>query len=155
MLFSSAAPKEFAARATGGVRFVTGIDTNGAATAGVQVAAGGTGWSAISDRNVKENFESVDTKEILKRVAGIPIRRWNMKTQARSIRHIGPMAQDFQAAFEVGEDNRHINSVDADGVALAAIQGLNELVKEKDAKIRELESRLGEVEKALRTLIKE
>jgi hypothetical protein len=49
----------------------------------------------------------------------MPIQRWNMKSQDASIRHIGPMAQDFHAAFAVGEDNRHINSVDADGVALA------------------------------------
>ena len=50
---------------------------------------------------------------------------WNLKSQDPAIRHIGPMAQDFYAAFNVGEDDKHINSVDADGVALAAIQGLN------------------------------
>lgn len=54
-----------------------------------------------------------------------------------AVRHIGPMAQDFHAAFEVGEDDEHIATVDADGVALAAIQGLYRLVAEKDAKIAE------------------
>jgi hypothetical protein len=49
------------------------------------------------------------------------------------------MAQDFAAAFGVGESERHINTVDASGVALAAIQGLNQVVQEKDARITALE----------------
>ena len=75
-----------------------------------------------------------------------PIQSWNYKTQDPSIRHIGPMAQDFRAAFNMGEDERHISSVDADGVALAAIQGLHEVVKEKDAELAELRSRLEALE---------
>jgi len=55
---------------------------------------------------------------------------WNYKAQDPSIRHIGPMAQDFYGAFSYGEDNKYINTLDADGVALAAIQGLYEVVKE-------------------------
>jgi len=147
--FSSTSTNEFAVRATGGVRFVTGIDTNGTPTAGVSVPAGGTGWDVISDRNLKENFEPVDGKEVLEQVAAMPISRWNMKTQDPSIRHIGPMAQDFHAAFGVGEDNKRINSVDADGVALAAIQGLNQKLereaKEKDCRIAKLEETVNEL----------
>ena len=52
------------------------------------------------------------------------------------LRHISPIAQDFSAAFGVGEDDTHINTVDADGVALAAIQGLYHLVQQKDATAR-------------------
>lgn len=63
------------------------------------------------------------------------------------------MAQDFHAAFGVGEDDRHISSVDADGVGLAAIQGLNqkleETVKARDAKIAALEKRLAAMEELL------
>jgi hypothetical protein len=154
VFFQSASSNEFAVRATGGVRFVTAIDTNGTPTAGVQVSAGGTGWSAVSDRNMKENFEAVDGKEVLEKVAALSIQRWNMKTQSDSVRHIGPMAQDFHAAFGLGEDNRHINSVDVDGVALAAIQGLNQAVEEKDAQIRALEKRLMELEKVVQKLIR-
>jgi hypothetical protein len=154
--FSSTANNQFNARARGGVRFVTAIDGSGNPTAGVEVAAGGTGWSAISDRNHKENLQTVDGKVILARLVDIPIETWNLKSQHRSIRHIGPMAQDFAGAFEVGEDDRHINSVDADGVALAAIQGLYEFLKEKDARItaqeREIETlkaRLAAIEERL------
>ncbi|MFV1981316.1 MAG: hypothetical protein ACC655_09205, partial [Rhodothermia bacterium] len=45
--------------------------------------------------------------------------------------HIGPMAEDFFESFGLGGDERYIGTVDADGVALAAIQGLYELVKDQ------------------------
>ena len=95
-------------------------------------------WSALSDRNAKANFAAVDPQMILQRVAAIPIQLWNYKGQDASIRHIGPMAQDFYGAFGVGEDNRHIGTVDADGVALAAIQGLYREGQQKDARIAAL-----------------
>jgi hypothetical protein len=144
--FASTANNQFSARTTGGARFVSAIDGSGNPTAGVQMAAGGNSWSGISDRNVKANFTPVDGQEILDRLADIPIETWNLKSQDESIRHIGPMAQDFYAAFSVGEDELYINNMDADGVALAAIQGLYELVQEKDAEIAALEQRLAEVE---------
>lgn len=140
--FNSAAANEFAARATGGVRFVTSIGGGGNPTAGVQVAPGGGTWSSLSDRRAKENFAPVDQRLLLQRLAAVPIQTWNYKTQADSIRHIGPMAQDFYAAFAVGEDERHITTVDADGVALAAIQGLYQLVQEQEAQIAALQARL-------------
>ena len=72
---------------------------------------------------MKEKFTPVDNQEILERVASLPISRWNFKTDGQT-RHIGPMAQDFYAAFKVGPDDKHIATVDESGVALAAIQGL-------------------------------
>ena len=50
--------------------------------------------------------------------------------------HMGPMSQDFHAAFGVGEDDRHITQVDEGGVALVGIQGLNQKVEEKSATIQ-------------------
>ena len=110
------------------------------------LAAGGGSWSSISDRSVKANFESVDGRDVLEVLAEMPIETWNYDSQDPSIRHIGPVAQDFYAAFGVGEDERLITTVDADGVALAAIQGLYELVQEKDGEIAALEERLGQLE---------
>jgi trimeric autotransporter adhesin len=133
--FNSRAANEFAVRATGGVRFVSAIRANGAPRAGVRLDRGDNQWRALSDRNAKENFVAVDGRDILERLASIPLETWNYKTQDPSIRHIGPMAQDFHAAFKVGTDDKHIGTVDADGVALAAIQGLYEVVQEKDAQI--------------------
>jgi hypothetical protein len=97
-----------------------------------------------SDRNLKGNFASVDPQSILERVANLPIETWNYNFQGQGTRHIGPMAQDFYRAFNVGEDDRHINMVDANGVVLAAIQALYGKVQEKDRQIealaRELEA---------------
>jgi hypothetical protein len=61
------------------------------------------------------------------------------------------MAQDFAAAFQVGEDNRGISTVDANGVALAAIQALREALKEKDVKIDSLEKDVADLESRVRT----
>ena len=149
--FHSAAANEFAARATGGTRFVSAIDGSGNPTAGVQLPSGGGAWLAISDRAAKANFTLVDGRDILERLIAIPIETWNYDTQDPSIRHIGPMAEDFFNAFGVGEDDRHISTLDPDGVALAAIQGLHQLVQEKDLKITELEARLTSVEQAIGT----
>ncbi|HTY86998.1 MAG TPA: tail fiber domain-containing protein [Candidatus Acidoferrum sp.] len=80
---------------------------------------------SASDRNRKENFQPVSSGEVLVKVAALPVTRWNYKDDTGTT-HIGPMAQDFFAAFGVGPDDKHIATVDADGVALAAIQGLNE-----------------------------
>jgi len=99
-------------------------------------AQGGSNLS-VSDRDAKEGLVPADTAAILDHVAGLPIATWRYKGDR--VRHIGPMAQDFAAAFQVGEDNTHISTVDADGVALAAIQGLRRLVDEKDRRIDALE----------------
>lgn len=145
---ASSATNQFTVRASGGVRFFS----NANASTGVQLAAGDTGWSAVSDRNLKENFQAVDGLEVLRRVAALPIQSWNMKTQDPAIRHIGPMAQDFQAAFHLSEDDKHINSVDADGVALAAIQGLNQKLEEKETRIEALEKTVAELKTLIRQL---
>ncbi len=108
-----------------------------------------------SDRNAKEGFTPVDSREVLAKVAALPITEWQYKTQSGA-RHIGPMAQDFRDAFSLGHDEKHITTVDADGIALAAIQGLNGLMKEKDAELdrlkdenQALSERLAAIEKAL------
>ncbi len=109
-----------------------------------------TAFNPPSDRNLKENFATVNPREVLDKVAGLAISRWNFKGDTATP-HVGPMAQDFHAAFGLGTDERHIATVDADGVALAAIQGLNQKVteelKQKETEIAELKQRLDQLEK--------
>jgi hypothetical protein len=112
-----------------------------------------TSFNPISDRNTKENFDPVRAADILARVAALPISTWNFK-QDPTAKHIGPMAQDFYAAFGVGQDERHIATVDADGVALAAIQGLSQKLDEQRAladarqtEIEQLKQRLDQLER--------
>jgi len=124
------------------VRFYT---ANGTGT-GVSLASGSGTWTSLSDRNAKENFEQVDGTAILAKVAAMPVMTWNYKTQKSGIRHIGPMAQDFKKAFGIGETDTGITTVDADGVALAAIQGLVEELKVRDKTIEELKAKSAEVD---------
>ena len=137
-------------RASGGVRFFA----NSGATVGVRLPSGGNAWSQMSDRNVKENFKPLDPRAVLEKVSRLPVTEWNLISQPASIRHIGPMAQDFQAAFGVGEDDKHISTTDADGVALAAIQGLNQIVKERDARIEKLEKDVAELKAMVNALLR-
>ena len=97
-----------------------------------------------SDRAVKEAFATTDPTAILQRLAELPVQSWNYQWDDASIRHIGPMAQDFAAAFGVGEDDKHICTVDAQGVAFAAIQGLYRLLQEKETHIANLQSQVAQ-----------
>jgi hypothetical protein len=135
------------ARTSGGVYFYT----NSGLTSGVYVPAGGNAWSTVSDRAVKHNFKEIDGKDVLARLAAIPLQSWSYKSEDPSIRHMGPVAQDFHAAFGLGESERHISTIDADGVALAAIQGAYALLQEKEERMQRLEHENG----ALREEIKE
>ncbi|MCU0777492.1 MAG: tail fiber domain-containing protein, partial [Akkermansiaceae bacterium] len=108
----------------------------------------GTTFYETSDRNLKEKFEDVDPMEVLDQVATMPITTWKFKEDDSAVRHIGPMAQDFHQAFGLGLDDRHISTTDADGVALAAIQALKQLLDDKDRKIQDLEARLQKLEKS-------
>ena len=83
-----------------------------------------------SDRNAKKGFRPVNPTEVLDKVTRLPISEWQYKSK-EGIRHLGPMAQDVYAAFALGDDDRHIATVDADGIALAAIQGLNHKLEER------------------------
>lgn len=103
---------------------------------GVTMAAGSGSWSALSDRNVKTAIEPSDTRAVLDKLVAMPVSEWSYIAQGEDIRHIGPMAQDFSAAFGVGENDTTISTVDADGVALAAIQGLNQKLETELAQSR-------------------
>lgn len=108
-------------------------------------------FNPTSDRNAKENFSPVDAAEVLARVAAMPILRWNFKSDTGTT-HIGPMAQDFHAAFGVGPDDKHIATVDADGVALAAIQALARQNAELRSTNAALQKRLDDLAERLRAL---
>jgi hypothetical protein len=118
---------------------------------GAHLTTGGT-WTNNSDRALKENVKPVDGTEILERLAALPISLWSYKAEGSDVRHIGPMAQDFTAAFRVGGSDRHIGTVDADGVALAAIQALHSRLKEKEAEIETLKAGQFALEQRLRAL---
>ncbi len=106
-----------------------------------------------SDRAVKTAIASINPRKVLSKVLAMPITSWAYKTDGNT-RHIGPMAQDFHKAFGLGGSDKSIATVDADGVALAAIQGLHQIVKDKDAKISALEKLNATMQKKLAAIEK-
>ncbi len=142
----------FHVRATGGARFVTNTNNN----SGPYVNPGGTAWNAGSHSSLKTDFAAVDPRAVLEGLAGLPLTTWRLRDGEPGVRHLGPMAEDFYAAFGLGDGDRAINTLDADGVAFAAIQGLYSLVQEQAALLAALQAehaalaaRLAAVEQAV------
>jgi len=134
-------------RATGGYRLFS------SASGGVFLAAGSGSWNNMSDRNAKDHLDPVNPRDVLAGVVALPISKWSYKTE-EGVRHVGPMAQDFHQAFTVGENDTSISTVDEEGVALAAIQGLNQKVDEKEARIQEQATEIQELKQSVDALKK-
>lgn len=154
-MVTSVSPNQFLVRAAGGTAFWSTSATVYPTSPGVILFSGDSAWSSLSDVNAKENFRDLNHDDLLARLAAMPVREWNYKAQDQAIRHIGPTAQDFHAAFGLGQDERRINTLDADGVALAALRALeartradNERLTRENDELRErlvrLEQRIAE-----------
>jgi trimeric autotransporter adhesin len=130
--------------------------TKGDLSTGVYMHNGASGWSTFCDRNKKHNFRAVDGEELLRKIRTLPITEWSYKGTDPSVRYIGPMAQDFYAAFHLGgTDSLGINSISIDGVNMAAIQALEKRTGELQkatAKIAELEKQTGDLQTSLNKL---
>lgn len=104
-----------------------------------------------SDRNNKQAIQPIDSMDVLETVAKLPLSTWEYKGQD-GVKHLGPMAQDFHAAFGLGNTPKGISSIDTEGVALAAIKGLNEVVQAKDQEIQSLKAKNEELSSRLTML---
>jgi len=118
--------------------------------AGVKLPANSSAWVSICDRNVKKDFAPVDGRAVLEKLAAMPIQQWHYQWEKDTdTLNIGPMAQDFKAAFYPGRDDKGISTLEFDGVELAAIQGLNQKLenetKAKDAEIQDLKQSVAEL----------
>jgi hypothetical protein len=144
--FVSQAANELAVRATGGVRLVTAVTSEGGAASGAVLPAGSGAWSQLSDQTAKTNIIRIDPQTVLDALLEMPIYTWRYNTQPESVRHLGPMAQDFYAAYQLGEDERYISSIDADGVALASVQALALQVEQQTEQLEQLERQLAQAQ---------
>lgn len=158
-IVSSAASNSVTFRASGGVRLFSTTDTTAPAP-GVSLAAGASAWSTISDRNAKKDFTPVDTSAVLEKLSQVPVQQWRYRWESdTSTPHLGPTAQDFKGAFYPGRDDRSITTLEFDGVALAAIQGLNRKLEEKSAKLESenaaLRESLAELKRLVESLAKQ
>jgi hypothetical protein len=134
-IIDSAAQNEFAVRASGGFR----LFTNSTLTAGVTMGAGAGAWSTVSDRNAKQDFADIDGRDVLAKIAKLPIQTWRYKAETSRALHVGPVAQDFRAAFGLGDSDKTISTVDIDGVNMLAIQALARENAELRARLERLE----------------
>lgn len=100
---------------------------------GAYLSAGGV-WTNASDSSLKHNFVDVDGESILSKLATLPIKQWSYKREAKSVKHLGPTAQDFHSTFGLGSDDRSISTVDPAGVALAAVKELFRMHRELSTK---------------------
>ena len=134
--FSSTNDNQIMMLASGGTWIYADPDLR----AGVTIHPGASAWSTYSDVNLKENLIPVNEKDILQKISSLPISEWNLKAQSDNIRHIGPTAQDFYDTFGLGESEKTISTVDADGVALAGVQALLERIEELEKEVAELKA---------------
>lgn len=148
---SSTANNQFTVRAAGGVR----LRTNSTLSTGCDLPAGSGVFTCTSDRNTKEDFRRIDGEEVLAKVARMPVETWRYKDEGNGVRHLGPVAQDFRAAFGLGTDDKSIGLLDIDGVNMAAIQALERRTQElraKSAEVDALRAELAELKQGLSRL---
>jgi trimeric autotransporter adhesin len=126
---ASTAPDQFIARARGNFFFQndSSLDDQGGlinTSTGAYLTSGGA-WTDSSDRTRKRDFAAVEPREVLAKLAELPVMSWQYKAEP-GVLHLGPTGQDFHGAFGLGADGRHLSPLDAQGVALVAIKALND-----------------------------
>jgi hypothetical protein len=114
------------------------LDANGAAAIKVNGSVEATNVVYSSSRELKENIEPLDTSSVLERLARLPVAAWSFKEDPSKVRHLGPMAEDFNGLFGSNPEGKTISLTDASGVALAAIQGLYSEIQEQQQAIEAL-----------------
>jgi hypothetical protein len=131
---TATAPHQFVVRASGGFRFRTAPDLG----TGCDLPSGSGSWSCTSSRHLKQDFRSEDGESVLRKIAAMPIPSWSYTGEPGDVRHLGPTAQDFHAAFGLGTDDTTIGMLDIAGVNLIAVQALERRTRE----LREAQDRL-------------
>jgi len=114
--------------------FTVGHD--GSSGNGAYLTAGGV-WTNASSRTFKEAFEHVNVTDVLSKLVSLPVQTWFYKDAHQEGRHMGPVAEEFMETFGLGNDDKHITTVDESGIALAAIQGLNKKVEVENASLKQ------------------
>ena len=135
--------------ATGGIGVQPNF--NNVVISGTTTTVNGTFNGSSSDRNIKQDFKAIAPSQILEKVAQLPVSEWSYKFDP-AVRHVGPVAQDFYSTFNIGTDDKHIAPIDEGGVALAAIQGLNQKLEKTRAENAELKRQNDSLAKQLADL---
>lgn len=121
------AKNQFVARGCGGFKFYTSYNLS----SGVEIEPGGGSWNYLADAGLRSNTAALDGEWVLTQLRDMPVTTWSYSApDALASKHAGPTAQDFRTAFGLGASDRHINTVDMDGILLAAIKALDERTRD-------------------------
>lgn len=107
------------------------VGSDGSSGNGAYLTAGGV-WTNASSRTFKDGFGAVNVEGVLEKLVALPVQTWFYREAHAEGLHMGPVAEDFAGAFGLGNDDKHVGTVDENGVAFAAIQGLNRKVEERN-----------------------
>lgn len=158
--FRSQSRNEFAMRASGGVRIVTAVDSLGVPAAGVSLSPGSGSWEVLSASAAKTKLNPVESEQIFTGLMNLPLYTWSYRSDPGAALHIGPTAEDFHSRFGLGNSQTSIATVDADGVALAAIQHAGQIIEQQGSRLDrqeqqldQLETRLGRLQVGIQYLI--
>ena len=118
------------ATAIGALAFVDASNKIRLGDTNVTVIEGEVPFTFSSDQTRKENFQSVNGEEVLRKLRGLSLTSWNyVGHDPKQFRHYGPMGQEFFAAF--GHDGigtigspTTLTSSDMAGVLMSAVQAL-------------------------------
>jgi hypothetical protein len=150
------ADNEFRIRYNGGIRLRVSTAANGntpgaGGNVGCDLTVAVPSWTCASSRTLKENFQPVDGEDVLTRIRGIPITTWNMIGGGPEVRQMGPVAEDFYAAFPLGLGETTIGMGNIDGVNLAAVKALEartvhlqQQLDDRTARVQALEALLAQ-----------
>jgi hypothetical protein len=150
------ADNEFRIRYNGGIRLRVSTAANGntpgaGGNVGCDLTVAVPSWTCASSRTLKENYEPVDGEDVLSRIRGIPITTWSMIGGDAEVRHLGPVAEDFYAAFPLGLGETTIGMGNIDGVNLAAAKALEartahlqQQLDDRTARVQALEALLAQ-----------
>jgi trimeric autotransporter adhesin len=151
------ADNEFRIRYNGGIRLRVSTAANGntpgaGGNVGCDLTVAVPSWTCASSRTVKERFQAVDVDDVLERLLAVPVSTWSMIGTDGKVRHMGPVAEDFYAAFPIGLGETTIGLGDIDGVNMAAIQGLARRLEAATAEVRTLQAERDGLEARVRRL---
>ena len=128
----------------GGINYPIHVGTRTTNGNGAYLSYGGT-WTNSSSKTFKENFQPLNRQQLLDRISQLPVGSWQYKDSQE--RHIGPYAEDFVSAFDVGtiredgkRENMYLAAGDVAGVALAGVKALLERIEQLEKRIAELEA---------------
>ncbi len=116
-----------------------------------RASAGPAGLASAATPDTTGPADALNGYEVLDEVLRLPVGTWRYLWDPPHVRHLGPMAQDWHAAFGLGADNVTISATDTNGVALVCVQALHRHIDDLRTQITVLQDRIARLEEPHRS----